>query len=123
MHTVLLLIHIAGAGYAGLLLLQTIIALLRNQSDTYQSYAQKIAGVLVLQVISGCVLVIESQKTLSTLEFCSTFSLYFVPIVAIETILFARMNQNLIERFPLAYVTRAFCLSLFVATGTLLAQV
>lgn len=120
MHTLLLSTHLIGAGYTGIVLIQSVVALLKNYTDTYQSLAHRIAGTLVLQIVSGCILIVESHSSLSTLGFCKTFSLYFVPIVAIEAILFFRMNQDLIEKFPLAYVTQSFFLSLFIAIGTML---
>lgn len=120
MHTLLLFVHLVGAGYTGVVLVQAVMALFRNQTTTYQSLAQRIAFMLVLQIVSGCLLVIESHQLLSALAFCSKFSLYFVPTVTIEGLLFVKMGQSMLEKFPMIFVARAFSLSLVVALGTML---
>ena len=116
----LLFVHLVGAGYTGVVLVQAVMALFRNRTATYQSLAQRIALMLVLQIVSGCLLIIESHQLLSALAFCSKFSLYFVPMIAIEGLLFVKMSQEMTGKFPMIFVTRAFSLSLFVALGTML---
>ncbi len=118
-HTLLLFVHLVGAGFTGVVLVQSIMAVLRNCADTYRPLAQQIALMLVLQIVSGCLLVIESHQSLSALEFCSKFSLYFIPIIGIEGLLFVKMGQGMIEKFPMVFVTRAFSLSLFIALGAM----
>ncbi len=123
MQTALLTIHIAGAGYTGLLLIQTVITLWKESAEEYAPYARKIAGMLVLQIASGCLLIIESHHSLSVLEFCSKFSLYFTLVVVVEGLLFIQMGRQMIAKFPMVFVSRAICLSVFVAIGTALLPV
>lgn len=119
MHSVLLWIHILGAGYVGVLLVQTMVALWKNYTHTYNFYARQIALMLVVQVVSGCLLLIQSHQSLSAFELCSRFGLYFFPTVAIEIFLFLKMNAHIVEKFPTVFVVRAFCLSLFITMSTI----
>ena len=121
MYTALLAAHIAGAGYLGIILAQASIALARKKTDLYASYARRIAAMLVVQVVSGCLLVLESNQPVSALAFCGKFSLYVIPTLGIEGLLFFHMLPNPLERFPASFVASAFCLSAFIAVGTLLA--
>lgn len=121
MYTALLLTHIVGAGYLGLVLVRTVLSLIENETAAYASYARRIAGLLVLQVVSGCLLAFESHQPISALTLCGRFALYIIPTLGIEGVLFFKMLPNPLEKFPAPFVARAFCLSAIIAVGTLFA--
>lgn len=113
----LLLLHILGATYTAFLLLQSGIAIYQSKLEKYKQYAIQIMILLLVQVVSGCILSLETTHTATLTDFCSRIGIYFASILTMESILLWEMNKVKLS-FPKLLISSLGTLSFLITVST-----
>lgn len=85
MHTLLLVLHLVGAGIAAVLVIASVVAVIFHRANRYRPLALSVAGIGVLQIISGSLLAFTSGGTF--LSFCIKISVYLAVLTATDVML------------------------------------
>ena len=113
-----LTLHILGALYTGLLLFQSGFAMYKSKTEEYRNFAIQIIIMLFIQILSGCILSLQSSHGMSITDFCSRIGLYIGSIAIMESILFWKMfNRKIL--FPKVFVSSVGLASILMAISTL----
>jgi hypothetical protein len=117
---ILLITHLLGALYIGLFVIASIVVLVRRKVDYYKPIAGQIAFSTCFQLISGSLLTLQYQNSASLFSFCSKIGLYLFVVVIIETLLYKRLHEQNVEKFPQNLVTSSLSLGMLFVVFTLL---
>ena len=108
----LLILHLSGAVVAAASVVGAFVAVLLRRANTFRSLALAIAGIAVVQVVSGAALAYVSAGTV--LNFCVRIGAY-VALLALTEVVLLLAARRVGRRFPVAAVATSGALSL-VAT-------
>ena len=117
MLTTLLILHVLGALYTGLLLFQSGFAIYKNKTEKYKSFAIRIIIMFFIQILSGCILSLQSSHGMSITDFCSRIGIYIGSILVMEGVLLWNMNKHHLS-FPKILVSSFGTLSILTAVTT-----
>ncbi len=117
MFTTFLTLHILGALYTGLLLVQSGFAIYKSKTEEYRNFAIRIIIILFIQILSGCILSLQSSHGMSITDFCSRIGIYVGSILGMESVLLWNMHKHNLS-FPKLLVSSFGTLSILIAVTT-----
>ena len=112
-----LTLHILGALYTGLLLVQSGFAIYKSKTEEYRNFAIQIIIMLFIQILSGCILSLQSSHGMSITDFCSRIGIYVGSILVMEGVLLWNINKHHLS-FPKILVSSFATLSILSAVTT-----
>ena len=112
-----LTLHILGALYTGLLLVQSGFAIYKSKTEEYRNFAIQIIIMLFIQILSGCILSLQSSYGMSITDFCSCIGIYVGSILVMEGVLLWHMHKYHLS-FPKLLVSSFGTLSILTAVTT-----
>lgn len=117
MFTTLLILHILGALYTGLLLFHSGFAIYKSKTEEYRNFAIRIIIMLFIQILSGCILSLQSSHGMNITDFCSRIGIYVGSILVMEGVLLWNMDKHHLS-FPKLLVSSFGALSILTAVTT-----
>lgn len=119
MFSLILTLHLGGFIIIGGLVIISIISVLHSQYDRMSLMAKSLAIASIVQLSSGSVLLFLQESSRSLATFCTRIGAYLAVIIAVEAILYWKINQNQSQRFPLTTVTSLMATGIMLTIATL----
>lgn len=88
----MLVLHLTGAAVAAVLVISSLLAVLFRRANAYRPLALSLAGLGVLQIVSGALLAYVSGGT--WLSFCVKVAVYLAVLTATEVALLVATHRS-----------------------------
>lgn len=119
MFPIILALHLLGFIIIAGLVIASIVTVVRSQYDRMSFMAKSLAIASVVQLCSGSLLLLVQEPSRSLGTFCVRIGAYLAVIIAVEVLLYWKINQGNRQRFPLTTVTSLMAAGIIMTVVTL----